>query len=186
MEYAVESGLGVDICGIAVSDEDVGHALRDELEGLHVVLVLVEFFSVVLDVDVVLAGLLLDLVEEEGDVVKSTLSNLGRDADVCDRGPGGEEVVEELQKIGLRDAVALSASSFFLLGDEFEGDACLVGIVAAFQDLHVLDEVLEVDLPVVVQVKCVEHALGKLLCAVQTQNTHVLLEVLAGNDPAVD
>lgn len=39
---------------------------------------------------------------------------------------------------------------------------------------------------VVIQVESVEHAFGEVLCAVQAEYAHVLLEGLAGDDAAAD
>lgn len=85
-------------------------------------------------------------MEEEGYIGVGTLADLRGDADVGDGRPGVEEVIQELHEICLTYSVLLSPTPLLLLRNHLERDACLVGITAAFQDLHVLDEVLEVDL----------------------------------------
>jgi hypothetical protein len=120
--------------------------LRNELEGLHVIFVLVQLLNIVLDVYFVLARLLFHLIEEEGNVLVGALPNLRGDADVGDRRPGVEKVVEKLHEVALADFAALLFAALLLLGDHLEGNASLVDVAAAFQDFHVFYEVLEVNL----------------------------------------
>ncbi len=87
LEDLVEDGFRVGVMDFPIIDEDISHALGDELEALHVILVLVQFLHIVFDVDFILASLLLHLVEQERDVGIGTLSDLWRDADVGDGRP---------------------------------------------------------------------------------------------------
>lgn len=125
---------------VFVSDEDICHAMSDELEGLHVVFVFIERRNIVFKVDFWPASLLLHLLKEEIDVPVGPLFDFVGNVDIRDEGPGDEEVREE----------------FFedLLGDEalfgrhyhFEGYFGLVGVVVPPQDVHILQEILEADL----------------------------------------
>lgn len=75
-----------------------------------------------------------------------SLSDFRSDADVGDGRPRVEKIIEKFHKISLADFVLLSTPSLFLLGNHFERDASFVSIASTFQNLHVLDKVLEVDL----------------------------------------
>ena len=148
------------LVGALFADEDVGHALSDELEGLHVVFILVEVGDVVLEVDFRFSGVLLYLLEEEVDVFVGAFLDLRGDVDAGHVGPRDEEIAEELFEY------ILGNYRLFWWHYHFERDSSLKGIIVPPQDVHVLQKVLQADLKlsrkypvVVVEVKRIEQSL---------------------------
>jgi hypothetical protein len=144
----IEHGFGV---VVFLADEDVSHALSDELERLAVVFVLVEASGVVLEVDLGFSRFLLDLFEEKVDVGVGAFLDVAGDVDVGDEGHGDEEIVEELFEYFFGDDGLLRRD------DHFEGNAGFETVVLTFQDVHVLQKIVEIDLRMDGDVLCCRY-----------------------------
>lgn len=129
-------------------DEDIRHSLRDELEGLHIILIFVELLHVVLQINLGFSGLFLHLVEQESYVLTGSFLDIGGDVNVGDGGPGQEEVVEEFHEVFLIDFIGVFG------GDEFERNTRFVFVGSALQYFHVFDEIFERDLQLNSNVLC--------------------------------
>lgn len=71
-------------------------------------------------------------MKQKGHVLVSPLSDFRCDADVGDRRPGIEEIVQKLHEIALADLASLLFVTLFLLRNHFKGNPRLVEIAAAF------------------------------------------------------
>jgi hypothetical protein len=85
-------------------------------------------------------------VEQKGHILVGALTDLRSDTDVRDGRPGIEEIVKKFHKVGLTDSIPLASAAFLLLCNHFERNSGLVSVTTALQNLHVLYEVLKVDL----------------------------------------
>jgi hypothetical protein len=87
--------------------KNVRHPLRNELERLDIILVLIELLHVVPKIDLRFTRLLLHFVEQKPHVLTRPLLYLRSDVDVGNRRPRQEEIVEKLHEILLTDLTAI-------------------------------------------------------------------------------
>lgn len=71
-------------------------------------------------------------MKQKAHILVSPLSYLRSDADVGDRRPGIEEIIEKLHEITLTDFASLLLIPLFFLCDHLEGNSSLVDIATAF------------------------------------------------------
>ncbi len=145
LEDTIEYGFRVGIINISVVNKNISHSLSDEFKRLHVVFVLIQLLHIVFYIDLILACLLLHFLKQEWNILIGSLSDLRGYTNICDWWPWIEEVVKKLHEIGLTYFAPLLYSDLRLC-DHFEWNSSFVRIAPTFQDLHVFDEILEVDL----------------------------------------
>lgn len=130
----VEHGFGVvDL----FTDEDVSHAVGDELKAFHIVFVLVKSSDIILEINFRFPSLTLNLSKQEIDVSVSPFLDLTSDVDVCYEGPGHKEIAKELLEYFFGD---YGLARWY---DHLERNTGFSAVVLPFQDVHVFYEILE-------------------------------------------
>ena len=123
-----------------LADEDVSHALGNEIKRLAIVLVFIKVVGVIFEIDLRLSCLFLDLFEKEFSVLTCSFSDLFSNVNICDEGPGDEEIVQELFENVLSDDRGLRRDYHF---ERYLG---LETVIFALENVHIFQEVMEVNL----------------------------------------